>query len=92
MRHAFLLTIMVVFTGALWAQRDITKEALGTSMIDFHYTLQFPAQDMAERFGMNSALGAGYSFKTKGNWIIGIELNYMFSQNIKNSDSLLYDL
>ena len=92
MRHAFLLTIMVVFTGALWAQRDITKESLGTSMIDFHYTLQFPAQDMAERFGMNSALGAGYSFKTKGNWIVGIELNYMFSQNVKNSDSLLYDL
>ena len=92
MRHAFLLTIMVIFTGALCAQRDISKDALGASMIDFHYTLQFPDQDMAKRFGVNSALGAGFMYKTKSNWLIGIELNYMFSQNIKNSDSLLYDL
>jgi hypothetical protein len=92
MRHCFLLIITIVFAGTLCAQRDITKEALGTSMIDFHYTLQFPGQDMAERFGVNSSLGAGYAFKTKTNWLIGIELNYMFGQNIKNSDSLLYDL
>jgi hypothetical protein len=92
MRYRFLLTIMLVFTGMLSAQRDITKDALGTSMIDFHYIFQVPSQDMAERFGVNSALGAGYAFKTKSNWIVGIEMNYMFSQNVKNSDSLLYDL
>jgi len=93
MRHIFLsLAAMVIFVGTLSAQRDITKEALGTSMIDFRYTLQFPAQDMAERFGYNSSLGTGFMFKTKSNWLVGIEVNYMFSQNIKNSDSLLYDL
>ena len=92
MKHGFLLIIMVVFTGTLWAQRDITKEAMGASLLDFHYTVQFPTQDMAERFGVNSLLGAGYTYKTKHNWLIGIELNYIFSQNIKNADSLLYDL
>ena len=93
MKHIFLLlTTALIFAGTLGAQRDISKEALGTSIIDFRYTLQVPAQDMAERFGVNSAVGAGFLYKTKSNWLIGIELNYMFSQNIKNSDSLLWDL
>ncbi|MCL2511835.1 MAG: hypothetical protein FWF09_07270 [Bacteroidales bacterium] len=92
MRHRFLLIFMVVFAGTLCAQRDISKEAIGVSMIEFHYMLQVPGQDMAERFGVNSSLGAGYEFKTKSNWIFGMELNYMFGQNIKNADSLLWDL
>jgi len=93
MRSVFLfLTFMAFFGGTLFSQRDITKEALGTSIIDFRYSLQFPGQDMAQRFGVNSALGAGFMYKTKSNWLIGIEANYMFSQNIKNSDSLLWDL
>jgi len=92
MKNCLLIIVLFIFTGTLYAQRDLSKEAIGVSMIEFHYMLQFPANDMADRFGVNSALGVGYSFKTKRNWIFGMELNYMFSQNIKNADSLLYDL
>jgi hypothetical protein len=92
-KQTLLLSLFICLFGSVFSQqRDIEKEALGISMIDFHYTVQFPSWDMASRFGINSAIGGGFAYKTKSNWIFGIEFNYMFGQKIKQEDSLLWDL
>lgn len=93
MKRCISLLFMALFlTCNAFAQRNIQKEKMGIPMFDFQYTLQFPGGDMKERFGLNSSFGGGFQYKTKNNWLVGIELNYMFSQNVKNADSLLWDL
>ncbi|MDR0364811.1 MAG: hypothetical protein LBH92_07340 [Bacteroidales bacterium] len=84
---AALMTI-----NTLFGQHDIEKELIGVNMVDFQYAFQIPSGDLSDRFGVNSSIGGGYNYKTKKNWLIGIELNYMFSQNIKNADKLFWDL
>jgi hypothetical protein len=53
------------------------------------YAYQFPGGDLAKQFGSNSSIGGGLLLKTKHNWLIGVEGNFMFGQTVKNSDSLL---
>lgn len=87
-----ILLITLLSANTLFGQYDIEKEAIGVNMIDFQYTFQIPGGDMAQRFGVNSSIGGGYNYKTKKNWLFGVELNYMFSQNVKNADQILWDL
>jgi hypothetical protein len=53
-------------------------------MIYGFYGYQWPGGDMADRFGSNSTLGAGFLEKTSSNWLFGVEYNYLFGNNIKD--------
>jgi len=86
MRNIF--TIILVFISLLsFSQRKIVKEA-SIPMFSFSYAFQIPQRDMAIRFGANSNVGVGYTYKTQKGWLIGLEAEYLFSQNI-NEDSIL---
>lgn len=65
---------------------------LGISQIDSAMALpivginiggQFPAFDMAKRYGANLLAGGLFMYKTKHNWLIGIESNYLYGNNVK---------
>lgn len=44
---------------------------------------QIPAGDMADRFGINGAYGAGLEFMTEGNFALGLEGEALFGQTVK---------
>ncbi len=84
-----LITIPLLTAASLFAQVNIRDSSIFTPLIYFSYGYQFPGGDLAKQFGDNSSIGGGCMFKTKHNWLIGAEANYMFGQKVKNSDSLL---
>lgn len=56
--------------------------------INVNYDFQQPGADMKERFGNNSALGAGLSYKSKSNWMFGFNWSFMFSPNVRENGVL----
>lgn len=81
-----------IFFDELSAQVSIRDSAIGTSLVYATYSYQFPGGDLAKRFGSNSSIGGGFLYKTKSNWLIGAEGNFLFGQSVKNSDSLLMNI
>ena len=84
---SFFLFFLIVFSA--FSQVSIRDSVISTSMIYGTYSLQFPGGDLAKLFGSNSTVGAGFMFKTKKNWIFGVEGNYLFGGTVKNQDSIL---
>lgn len=71
------------------AQTNIADSSARVPMFSAFYGYQFPAGDMAERFGSNSIIGGDFKLKTKSNWVFGAGFSYLFSQNIDNRDEML---
>ncbi len=94
MYRKFTIFLFVSLTAvtSLSAQVNIHDSAIGTSMFYATYSYQFPGGDLAQRFGSNSSIGGGFMYKTKSNWLFGLEGNFLFGQVVKNSDSLLADI
>ena len=58
------------------------------STFDFGYTYQLPIGNLAERFGENSAIGFSFMQEKENNIFYGIETNYLFSNNVKDTTIL----
>jgi hypothetical protein len=54
-------------------------------MIAVSYGYYLPAGDMVKRFGNSSALQLNVDFKTRFNWILGVNGSYFFGKDIKES-------
>jgi hypothetical protein len=92
-RNALLLIIALFLSvSASMAQVNIRDSSIFTPLIYATYGYQFPGGDLAAQFGGNSSIGGGFMLKTKHNWLIGVEGNFMFGQTVKNSDSLLRNI
>lgn len=91
--RVFFLSVVLLFAAAgSFGQVNIRDSSIFTPLIHFTYGYQFPGGDIARQFGSNSSIGGSVFFKTKHNWLIGFEGNYMFGQTVKNSDSLLKNI
>jgi hypothetical protein len=68
-------------------------------MTGVHFCGQLPQNNMAERFGPNLSAGVDLFWKTKHNFLFGIEGSYFWSKNVredvvasmKNSDGFITD-
>ena len=93
MRLVVLLVCLSLFGKA---QID---SAIAIPLVGIHFGGQLPFGDMANRFGGNLQAGGTFMFKTKKNWIYGLEFNYGFGRNVredvlkqlKNSDGFVTD-
>lgn len=56
---------------------------------ELNYSFDMPKGDIANRFGNNSTVGLGLTYKTKHNWTAGFEVNYLFGGNLKDSSAVL---
>jgi hypothetical protein len=89
-RKSALLLVVCLFTvSSLFAQLNIQDSVIFTPLISATFGYQFPGGDLARQFGSNASIGGSIMFKTKHNWLFGVEGNFMFGQTVKNSDSLL---
>jgi hypothetical protein len=80
-----LVTIAFLFAADLRSQVSIKDSSIYTPMIGASYGYYLPAGDMAGRFGASSALQLNVDFKTKYNWVLGINGSYFFGKQIKES-------
>ena len=55
------------------------------------FSWQWPAGDLADRFGSSGTIGPGFFYKTASNWIFNVDLNFIFG-NVIREDSLIQNL
>ncbi len=83
-----IIAILIAYTKPSYSQKTLVDSASFVTLIYATYQYQFPGGDMVNRFGSNSNIGGGVSFKTKSNWIFGLEGGYIFGDVVKNGTSL----
>jgi hypothetical protein len=81
-KNLLFLIIICLFTEG-HAQVSIKDSSIYTPMISASYGYYAPDGDMSDRFGRSSALQLNIDFKTKFNWILGINGSYIFGKQIK---------
>jgi hypothetical protein len=87
-----ILIFIVLWAGIVRGQLDIKDTTLSIPMFYATYSYQFPGGDLAERYGNNSSIGGGFSWKTITNWIIGSEFNFLFGNDVKIADEIMNNL
>ncbi|MBA3662749.1 MAG: hypothetical protein H0W61_00885 [Bacteroidetes bacterium] len=72
--------ILFLFSFVSRAQID---SAIFVPILSIHVGGQLPGGDLSKRFGPNLNVGSSFMFKTKKNWIFGVEYNYMYGRNVR---------
>ena len=75
-----LFIVLLFFCFSVNAQIDSSNKL---HIIGIHLGGQIPGGNLVNRFGPNLDVGITYLFKTKKEWIFGIESNYIYSNNVK---------
>ncbi|MCX6232993.1 MAG: hypothetical protein NTZ33_15805 [Bacteroidetes bacterium] len=86
----FLLFLFIISQAK--AQISLKDSSAFAGLISVSYSFQFSGGDLADRYGNNSALGASFSFKTRSNWIIGVDFNYIFGNEVKVYDQIIKNI
>ena len=76
-----LLIVFVCLTSVLKAQMN--DSIIAAPLIGIHFGGDLPLGDLSKRFGANLNAGIHFMYKTKKNYVIGLDGNYMFGRNIK---------
>ncbi|MEX1192878.1 MAG: hypothetical protein WEA99_12965 [Brumimicrobium sp.] len=87
----FLFFLGMLFTTALFAQRNVTDETIGTPYVGVQYGPNLTGGDLADRYGLTHALGGIAGYKTKRNWIFALDGNFLFGKDVK-IDGLMNNL
>jgi hypothetical protein len=74
------------------AQYSANDSALNIPMFYASYAFAFPGGDLADRFGPSSVIGGGFQFKSPKNWLFGANFDFIFGNQVKNTDSLMINL
>jgi hypothetical protein len=88
----FVLFFFICLTFNAFTQVSIKDSAINATLIQAHYSYQFPGGDLKYRFGNNSSVGGGITYKFKKNWVLGAEASFIFGENIKNEYSILSNI
>src|SRR5690554_3689153 len=82
--HTKHLIIIISFFASFstYGQRDASK-AIGTPYIGVQYGVNWTGGELADRYGLTNALGSHAGYKTKRNWIYGVDGNFFFGMMSK---------
>jgi hypothetical protein len=79
----FLFGLLLVNSLLLSAQRNVKDSIISTPWIGLQYGLIAPGGDLKERFGTLNHLGVMAGYKTNRNWVLGLDWNFIFGDQIK---------
>lgn len=88
-RKLFSIIIFSLISFNLFSQKEI--DTTNIFSVNACYSLQLPGGDLANRFGINSAIGFGTLYKTKQNWIFYGFWDYKFGSQLKHESSSVLD-
>lgn len=91
-KYVLPLFVSLILSASGTAQVSVKDSSVFATVVYATYSYQFPQGDLTSVFGSNSTIGAGLMFKTKSNWLVGFEGNYIFGGNVQNGDSLLKNI
>lgn len=85
-RFITLFTLIAISTVA-HGQRSLKSSPAW--LIQPSYSYLFSAGDMENRFGDFMGIGLGVGYKTTANWIVDVDAQFTFGNNVKNVGPLL---
>lgn len=77
--------------GKTNGQGSIRDSSIAMHIVSIGYTIQLPAGDMADRFGISSMIGGSYSYKLKNKWIFSLNGGFIFANEVKE-DTILNNI
>lgn len=77
------MKLIVVFILSAFIANSQIDSAIAVPIVGIHIGGHLPGGDLAERFGPNLNAGGAVMYKTKKNWIVGLEGSYMFGKNVR---------
>lgn len=77
------MRLLLVFSILSLLAKGQIDSAIAVPLVGIHFGGQVPGGDLAKRFGPNLNAGGTFLYKTRKNWIFGLEGNYMFGRNVK---------
>lgn len=83
MQRNFLFIFLLLLSLKISAQVSIKDSAIATPLIGAAYSYQLPAGDMANRFGNNSAVQLNIDYKTRKQWLFGVNGSYFFGKELR---------
>ncbi len=83
-----LLFLLTLISSSLLGQRNVSSETIGTPWVGIQYGINQPINSLQERFGLLNSLGINAGYKTKRNWFLGVDVNFLFGNQIKTGDIL----
>ena len=95
MKPICTLIVLVLFMFSSRAQDGLftteKSKARKGFIINANGGIDFPAADMAKRFGTNYRIGGALLYKTTSNWMFGVKMDFLLGNRI-TEDSLLINL
>lgn len=83
-KKSLIISLAFLLVGLEYlAQVNLKDSNVVAPMVCSSYALQVPGADMAERFGINSAIGLQFLLKNKKNWIYGLSGDFIFGSLVK---------
>lgn len=92
MKHTFLSLLIALGAHGLWAQGNVQKEPLSMSLFQFQIGGYTPGGDLDEWYGEFASVGFSYAYKTKSNWLLGADYNYLFSNRVNDANTRFREL
>ncbi len=80
---AFIILSLGIF-NSVSAQKSVRDSSITIPSISLHYAYEFVGGDLAERFGNNHKVGGEFNLKLKNNFILAINMSYLFGSDVKN--------
>ncbi|MBN4072236.1 hypothetical protein JYT14_00750 [Flavobacteriales bacterium AH-315-E23] len=74
---------LLVGTATSIAQISPKDSIVFVPLISPATAINFPGGDMVNRFGINGTVGGSFTFKTRKNWVFGIQYDFLFGKNVK---------
>jgi hypothetical protein len=82
----------ILYCFSTFSQKvNVKDSSVFAPMFTANYSFQIPGGDLAKRFGANSTIGSSFMVKTKSNFLLGVDGNFIFSSQIKE-DSLFSNI
>jgi hypothetical protein len=89
---ALIFSFTLLYCFHSFSQKvNVKDSSVFAPMITVNYAFQLPGGDLAKRFGDNSSIGGSFMIKTKSNYLLGLDGNFIFSGQIKE-DSLFSNI
>ncbi len=89
-RKILAVIFIVIFFTQIKAQVNVSDSTISAFIPHIAYAIQAPGGDVADRYGYNSTIGGGFMYKTKKNLLFSADVNFIFGNQIKNADSILW--
>ena len=58
------------------------------NILDFNYNYQIPIGELSKKFGHNSSISMSYTLENKNNILFGIDIQYIYGNNVNDSNIL----